>query len=731
MKTRALSVVVAMVMASSCGGGTTPPAAEPTVDVPESGAPMAAMAVHGESRFALANVLPRDTQVLVEVSDMTKAFSMVAGFASMGGDPEIAPLVTPDGWAESFAEAFQMAEGDARALVDALSSGGIAMRHLPARPEVAVVLRFDDASAVHPLLESPRFERLDESHLALKRGDRRGPMAKPLTQLLQGLKADGRGDDTILWLDGPAILTFGMGAYVTDVKRVTDGQSASLVQGAAFASIQSQVPQSALIRAYWDPSMLSSPRIVGDIIAKGWFRSPTPWTAAFDLDQMGSHFTFTGGFSGASVPGPDVVPPPIQGELAALLPEDTWAVVTVSTRSPGGADAVIGWLEQMGKLDPEVRAARDMLFGSGPEASQALSALGKEGALGLVTPSAAVPEVLDGDFMDTSAVVWLQELRNPDVTRQLLHRFLDVATPGKGVKRTADGFEGTKSGMAVFAEVKGDRLFVAAGAPAAVARARAGGRRKGPNLTNNPSFKRAADSLPAAAQVRAWVDTKRVFEVLEAAEGRSAGAVVPANLKAAAASSSSALAITLRAEPGRLDHRIETVNLLGFAAGVGAAGVRRYLASAKTAEAKNTIGAIAREAAAAYESEAMSSGQVTHVLCKGAPDVPSAVPRGEKYAPQTRDGADFETGDDRTGWRCLKFALMQPHYYQYSYRVGGNYKGPKRGGPDPGPYGFEVAAEGDLDGDGKTSLFTRTGVVDPKTKRLTFASQIFVDDEFE
>lgn len=36
-----------------------------------------------------------------------------------------------------------------------------------------------------------------------------------------------------------------------------------------------------------------------------------------------------------------------------------------------------------------------------------------------------------------------------------------------------------------------------------------------------------------------------------------------------------------------------------------------------------------------------------------------------------------------------------------------------------------------LDGDGKTSLFTRTGTVDPKAQRLRSATQIFIDDEFE
>jgi hypothetical protein len=72
-----------------------------------------------------------------------------------------------------------------------------------------------------------------------------------------------------------------------------------------------------------------------------------------------------------------------------------------------------------------------------------------------------------------------------------------------------------------------------------------------------------------------------------------------------------------------------------------------------------------------------------------------------------------------------------PHYYQYEYRTGGPYKGPSRGGPDPGPDGFEVSAEGDLDGDGVTSLFTMTGKVDSATKSVRLATELFVADETE
>jgi hypothetical protein len=79
----------------------------------------------------------------------------------------------------------------------------------------------------------------------------------------------------------------------------------------------------------------------------------------------------------------------------------------------------------------------------------------------------------------------------------------------------------------------------------------------------------------------------------------------------------------------------------------------------------------------------------------------------------------------------LRFALTTPHYYQYDYRQGGPYKGPARGGPDPGPHGFEASAEGDLDGDGVTSLFTRTGTLDPRTNQIELSPTFFVVDEFE
>jgi len=77
----------------------------------------------------------------------------------------------------------------------------------------------------------------------------------------------------------------------------------------------------------------------------------------------------------------------------------------------------------------------------------------------------------------------------------------------------------------------------------------------------------------------------------------------------------------------------------------------------------------------------------------------------------------------------LRFTLERPSYYQYDYRVGSGYKGPSRGGPDPGKGGFEVSAEGDLDGDGKTSLFTMTGQI--VGGEIVLSPQVFTSDELE
>lgn len=183
------------------------------------------------------------------------------------------------------------------------------------------------------------------------------------------------------------------------------------------------------------------------------------------------------------------------------------------------------------------------------------------------------------------------------------------------------------------------------------------------------------------------------------------------------------------------------VAIIGVLAALAIYGVRRYLASSKTSEAKNTIGAISRGATAAYErettaaenlGEGTTSAQANHALCLDAVDVPLVPPAGRKYQPSTANNTDFETGDTLGGWKCLKFGLTQPHYYQYQYHNGTS---PAAGGNPAACAGagtcYEAGAVGDLDADSVFSRFARTGHVNTATGKLKAATQVYIEDEFE
>ncbi len=147
------------------------------------------------------------------------------------------------------------------------------------------------------------------------------------------------------------------------------------------------------------------------------------------------------------------------------------------------------------------------------------------------------------------------------------------------------------------------------------------------------------------------------------------------------------------------------VAIIGVLAALAIYGVRKYLLNAKTAEAKEGVGRIAKDATAAYDRESMSGATLVvgttagtnNTLCtSGANNVPSAITSvaGKKY--QSSKG-EWETGSAGAGWRCLKFSMSDPQYYMYSYGSAAAL--------------FTAAAFGDLDGNTVTSQFTMLGSV--------------------
>lgn len=146
--------------------------------------------------------------------------------------------------------------------------------------------------------------------------------------------------------------------------------------------------------------------------------------------------------------------------------------------------------------------------------------------------------------------------------------------------------------------------------------------------------------------------------------------------------------------------------VVGVVAALGIYGTSRYIAAAKSAEARMTLGRMSKDAVAAYNREELQEGSTQlgkgavpiHRLCASASrSVPSSIEavRGRKYQSSP---AEWTSDPPNAGFTCLKFALQDPQYYMYSYQS------------TPGPNGeFTATANGDLNGNGVASTFTLSG----------------------
>ncbi len=150
------------------------------------------------------------------------------------------------------------------------------------------------------------------------------------------------------------------------------------------------------------------------------------------------------------------------------------------------------------------------------------------------------------------------------------------------------------------------------------------------------------------------------------------------------------------------------VAIVGILSVLAIYGVRKYVANAKTAEARNSLGQIAKDAATAVEREKGSNslvgpGGVSALMRSFCGTATNTVPagvgsvKGQKYQSQA---ADWTAGTPTAGWQCLKFVMDEPQYFMYGYTVSST---------DPATGGFTAVANGDLNGDGNTSAFSVSG----------------------
>lgn len=153
------------------------------------------------------------------------------------------------------------------------------------------------------------------------------------------------------------------------------------------------------------------------------------------------------------------------------------------------------------------------------------------------------------------------------------------------------------------------------------------------------------------------------------------------------------------------------VVIVGILAALAIYGVTRYMKNSKTAEARNSLGQLGKDATTAFQREQMNpsvlalggtTGVVNRLCGSAAAKVPTtqASIAGQKYQSSP---AEWNAGDANTGWQCLKFSMDAPQYYMYGYTASGT----------TGAAGetFAATAEGDLDADTATSRFALNGSI--------------------
>ncbi len=165
------------------------------------------------------------------------------------------------------------------------------------------------------------------------------------------------------------------------------------------------------------------------------------------------------------------------------------------------------------------------------------------------------------------------------------------------------------------------------------------------------------------------------------------------------------------------------VAIVGILAVLAIYGVRKYIANAKTAEARNSLGQIGKDSATAFEKESMAATVLTEgaatavgrALCMtAAPTVPANIGlvQGKKYQSSQAPNTDWQAGTAaNTGFACLKFGMQAPQYYMYSYTSDSS--------ATTQGTNYTAMANGDLNGDGITSSFQLFGKVDANNQLVS------------
>ncbi len=156
------------------------------------------------------------------------------------------------------------------------------------------------------------------------------------------------------------------------------------------------------------------------------------------------------------------------------------------------------------------------------------------------------------------------------------------------------------------------------------------------------------------------------------------------------------------------------VAIIGVLAPVAITAFMKYISRSKTTEAMEGVKKIYEGARAYFMEEANSQGSTTPIA-KQFPDSADRTPT-DKCCSQTGEKCQPDADQWSGAWQSLKFAMEDPHYYQYQYTGSAT--------------AFTAHAFGDLDCDDTLSTFEMVGVVGADGA-VTGSASFFKDNELE
>lgn len=355
----------------------------------------------------LAEYLPADTQVYIELPSVTKAALAAAGMDWL--DPTALETDDRNELGEAVERSFGVRRDEAKALFSSIRSVALAGRRSGSGAELerAVVLRVGDRGAVEALLGSTRFAnktpiaegvRYTLTRANVAGDEERAGLVKSLDELGDSEDAQEGNRHVVAWFSGERLLVTGDGAIVDTIADVVAGKAENLAEhNAGFAKVA--WPPGASLLAYADP------RVFAGEYEKGLFDGAGPMTGSMRFADPGMLLSAHIELRGKNVPAKALLPERVSLSLYEQLPPTTVAYLAFSTKlgvtgnealplfkqayraaDPGGAERMENMLGDMNALGLGFDSVFDVV---GDEAILAVTADEKLPSLALAGDSAA------------------------------------------------------------------------------------------------------------------------------------------------------------------------------------------------------------------------------------------------------------------------------------------------------------------------------------------------------